>query len=174
VAQSQPEDSLDAQSCRQVGDRSPVIHRHHRDCSAEILAGVPLEPVLYGVDDYVQGERGAVEHTGLDVADCDGLGARAERLPQDFVGGGQHGQVAMQVNDVVRTGEPDLHLHALLEGVKPTHYLEKAERLEHGPGAVEFAGGNEKVGVDVTAATGRIQPPGDRGPLSKMLGIPAS
>ena len=77
------------------------------------------KPVLYGVDDYVQGERGAVEHTGLDVADCDGLGARAERLPQDFVGGGQHGQVAMQVNDVVRTGEPDLHLHALLEGVSP-------------------------------------------------------
>jgi hypothetical protein len=56
--------------------------------------------------------------------------------------------------------------------VQPTHYLEKAERLEYGPGAVEFAGGNEEVGVDVTAATRRIQPPGDRRPLEQDARYP--
>jgi hypothetical protein len=80
----------------------------------------------------------------------------------------------MQVDGVVRTaaefgpaGELDLHFHTLLEGVKPLHYLEKAERLEQGPSAAEVAGGNEEVGVEVAAAAGWIQPPGNRRPLEQ-------
>ena len=69
--------------------------------AGDFIAVAP-EPVLHRMEDHVQGQRGAPGNADLHPTDNSGAGVRTECLPEHVMGGGQPGQVTVQIDGTLR------------------------------------------------------------------------